>query len=186
MRRFAAVALAVTLLGCTHAAVDADGTVIENLTSAQLRQAFEATAACVVYEEDDTCESVTLADEVTNRALRLREISANDIATIINEPMGQFVRELPLYSEHASLFRDLEDERARGDFHYIKSVSPVTETLDTESGRWCSRSDGTFDRTEFYFSNSLSVDLSGDQRLHPDSERRLRAFLVDVINDRAF
>jgi hypothetical protein len=30
------------------------------------------------------------------------------------------------------------------------------------------------------------VDLSQDQRLDPDSERQLRAFLVDVINDQAF
>jgi hypothetical protein len=127
MRRFAAVALAVTLLGCTHAAVDGEGTVIENLTSTQLRQAFEATAACVVYEEDGTCESVTLADEITDQTFRLREIGANGIANMVNEPMGQFVRELPIYSEYASLFSDLDAERARGEFQYLKTVILITE-----------------------------------------------------------
>jgi hypothetical protein len=178
--------LASTLGACTHAPEPIESTDITSFTPAQLQRAFDETAACVVYEEDGACESMILLESISSHALSIREVSATDIAKFVNEPIAQFVRQLPLFAQQAALFNELEAQRARGGFNYLKVVVTSISTLEPQTLRWCSRSDGTLNGAKFYFSNTLSAAIDRDQPLDPALEGRFRAFLVAVLEDPSF
>lgn len=180
---FAAV-LAMT--GCASPPRYADGTEFTNLTPPQLRQAFAETAGCIVYEEDGLCESMTFVDSVSGRAAQFREVGASDIAQFVTEPMAEFVRQLPMFARYDELFRQLEVQRRRGGFRYLKSVSTYISTFNPETRLWCSPAGGGFDRTRFYFSNSLSANVAADEPLDSEMERELRDFLSAVLDDPSF
>lgn len=180
---FAAV-LAMT--GCASAPRYADGTEFTSLTPTQLRQAFDETAGCVVYEEDGLCESMIFVDSVSGREAQIREVGANDIARFVAEPMAEFVRQLPMFAAYDEMFQRLEAQRRRGGFRYIKSVTTYVSTYAPETGLWCSAPEGGFDRTRFYFSNSLSANVAADEPLDSQAEGELRRFLSAVLDDPSF
>jgi hypothetical protein len=102
--------------------------------------------------------------------------------------MAQVVRELAMFEEYGALFRQLEAQRAAGDFRYVKEVAVEEAVRDPLTNRWCTRvaQGALFENSRFYFSNTLSTDITNDERLTPESEARLRAFVRAVITDREF
>lgn len=180
---FAAV---LAMSGCASAPRYADGTEFTNLNPTQLRQAFAETVGCIVYEEDDLCESMTFVDSVSGQVAQIREVGANDIAQLVAEPMSEFVRQLPMFAGYDDLFRQLEVQRTRGGFRYIKSVTAYGSTFNPETGLWCSQPSSGFDQTRFYFSNSPSAHVVADQPLDSEMEDQLRSFLSAVLDDPIF
>jgi hypothetical protein len=168
LMRSVVFAAMLAVSGCASAPQHLEGAEFTNLTPTQLRQAFAETAGCIVYEEDGLCESMIFVDSVSGRAAQIREVGANDIAQFVAEPMAEFVRQLPMFASYDELFRQLESQRRRGGFRYIKSVTTYVSTFNPETGLWCSAPEGGFDRTRFYFSNSLSANVAADEPL--DSE----------------
>ncbi len=179
-------AAALAISGCASAPRYPDGTEFTHLNPTQLRQAFAETAGCVVYEEDGLCESMIFVDSVSGRSAQIREVGANDIAHFVAEPMAEFVRQLPMFASHDELFRQLEAQRERGGFRYLKSVTSYIDTFDPETGLWCSPPESVFNRTRFYFSNSLSANVAADEPLDREAEGQLRRFLSAVLDDPGF
>ena len=184
--RSVVLAAVLAMIGCASTPRYADGTEFTHLNSTQRRQAFAETAGCVVYEEDGLCESMIFVDSVSGREAQIREVGATDIARFVAEPMAEFVRQLPLFAGYDEMFRELEAQRRRGGFRYIKSVTSYVDTFDPQTGLWCSPSDGGFNRTRFYFSNSLSAHISTDEPLDSETEGQLRSFLSAVLDDPTF
>lgn len=182
------IVLALALVGCATASTPPEGAELQALTPAQLEEAFEGRAACFVEPEDGACGTIVIAESTSPTVWVTREVGATDIVRFIDEPMAQFVRQLLLYQQYEELFARLEAQRARGDFRYIKEVTISQMMLDAQTNRWCSRTErgARFEDVQYYYSNRLSADVTGDERLDPDSERELRAFQRAVIADSQF
>lgn len=182
---FAAAAAMVTL-GSAAMPHGIDETTVPTLNPTQMRQAFAGTAGCVVYDGEGTCESMIFVESGSGRAMHMVEVGATDIARFLAEPMAEFVRQLPMSDGYHEMFREIEIQRRRGGFRYIKTVSSYVTKFDTETSLWCAGRGAAFDRTRFYFSNSLSAHFAADEPLEPQVERQLRGFLGAVLNDPTF
>jgi hypothetical protein len=181
-----AVAFAVLLIGCASAPSLRDGASIDVLTPRQLEQAYDGRTACVVHPDDGACETLAFLVSATSQRRTMRLVGATDLEALTREPMTEVVRGLAMFASYQDLFRHLEEQRASGGFRHVKTVSTEETALDRSTNRWCSRAPITFDDTAFYFSNSLSADVTHDERLTEENEAGLRAFLRAVIKDEQF
>jgi hypothetical protein len=183
-----ALGLSLALAGCASAAPLVEGETLDVLSPAQLEQAFEGRAACVVHPEDGACESIIYTEAWSANTRSARDISVTDLEKFVDEPLTQFVRQLPMFTAHGELFRRLEVQRRAGGFKYVKEVIVDDYSIDRATNRICSRVplSERFESSTFYFSNSPSSDLATDTRMDANLERELRAFLRAVIADPDF
>ncbi|MCX7358942.1 MAG: hypothetical protein NT015_12480 [Alphaproteobacteria bacterium] len=181
--------IAVFLSGCASSAPLREGETIADLTPSQLQTAYQGRSLCVVFPDDGACESVIRVESSTLRMRTTLTIGATDIAVFTTDPMAMVVRELPMFENFSALFGALEAQRASGGYRYVKQVEFDETAFDPATRLWCLAGTPSvllFQTSRFYFSNDLSADISGDERLSPDNEAGLRAFLRAVITDRQF
>jgi len=162
-----------------------EGRSIEALSPEQVEQAFEGRALCVVYPEDGQCEGIVFFHARSGNRLELRALGATDINSVTSDELAGVVRQLRMYTRFDPIFRRLAAER-RG-FRYLKTVT-MTRAAFNGRNQMCARvpPSETFDDTDFYFSNTLAPDVTGDTRLSRESERDLRAFLRELTTDGEF
>jgi hypothetical protein len=118
----------------------------------------------------------------------VEEIGLTSIAELISSASADEVRNMPLYARYADLFSALEQQRAEGGFRYVKSVETATGEYRADVAGWCRRDSETniFEAVDFYFSNTTSASVEGDEALAPHLLVRLRSFLHDLVQDPAY
>lgn len=187
MKNVRGLALAIALMGCATAPPPklVEGRSIEALSPVQVEQAFEGRALCVMDPEDGECEGIVFLSSRSGDTLELRAFSADDINGLVSDEMAAMVRQLRMYARFDPLFRRLAAER-RG-FQYLKIVT-ITRAESSARNHLCARvpASETFNDSDFYFSNSLAPDVTGDTRLSRESERDLRTFLRELTTDGEF
>lgn len=155
------------------------------LTPVEVDNGFQGLIACRAQHADGACNSVIVQVSVDGNRRVVQEIGLTSIAELISSASADEVRNMPLYDSYADLFSALEQQRAEGNFRYIKSVETATGVYRANAGGWCRRDSETsiFETVEFYFSNTTAASVDGDEALAPHLLFRLRSFLHDLVQD---
>ncbi len=186
------LACAIGLAGCASAPADPapapqPSNELRRLSALELVSALSGNVVCSVPGDDNSCEGISTPQSVTASEVRMREVGAFDLASLLNNDDGfvDFITSQPSAQANSELFAELGAQRAAQNYAYVKIVEPAHLIYDAARGMWCHppRTADGLDGLEFWFSNTLSGATNSDQRFTPDTERRFRAFLRALLND---
>jgi hypothetical protein len=178
------LACALVLAGCSSVPdtpASASSEELRRLTNLEVVSTLSGSVLCFRPQLTGTCQSIGVPQSVTETEIYTREFAFFRIESVV-----ELVGSRPEDAAYAGLRGALAERLADGDFLYIKFMEPVHGVYDARRNRWCSApSSVLLERTEFWFSHTADVNTAGDQRLTPDMERRLRAFMASLFTDQA-